>query len=113
MSLLSSILAGVVIEESTGDQGFGITSLDVVFLVTDLSTGTDYDGANVDWTNLSEVAIPTPPVTNTTDWDKAVDFSGGSQNLSQAGTGAGVTPLKMGGVQTTCAAPASAGEYQQ
>ncbi len=96
---------------STGDQGYGITSLDVVFLVTDIfnEAGADYDGANVDWTNLSEVAIPTPPVTNTTDWDKAVDFSGGSEHLAQSGTGAGVTPLKMGGVSTTCAAPASAG----
>ena len=46
----------------TGDQGFGISSLDVMFLVTDIfnETNSDYDGANVDWTELSEIATPVP-----------------------------------------------------
>ena len=46
----------------TGDQGFGISSLDVMFLVTYIynETHSDYDGANVDWTELSEIAIPVP-----------------------------------------------------
>ena len=46
----------------TGDQGFGISSLDVMFLVTDIfnQDNSDFDGANVDWTELSEIAIPVP-----------------------------------------------------
>ena len=38
----------------TGDQGYGITTSDVVFLVTDINNGNNgYDGDNIDWTNLS------------------------------------------------------------
>lgn len=71
----------------TGDQGFGISSLDVMFLVTDVFNGNNaaYDGANVDWTNLSEVAIPTAP-TITTAWTKAVNFSGGNSHLAKTGS---------------------------
>ena len=67
---------------STGGQNFGISSIDVMFLVTDIFNGNndDYDGANVDWTNLSEVNTPTV-TTILTDWDKAVDFSGGNEHI--------------------------------
>ena len=49
-------------KDETGDQGFGISSLDVMFLVTDIfnQDNSDFDGANVDWTELSEIAIPVP-----------------------------------------------------
>ena len=80
------------------NPSFNITSLDVMFLVTDIfnEDGDDYDGANVDWTELSEIPIPTPPVTNLTDWNKAVDFNGGAEHLAQVGTGWYAMPLKMG-----------------
>jgi hypothetical protein len=58
----------------TGDQGYGISSLDVVFLVTDVfnEQSADYDGANIDWTQLTEVSssptdtqAPSAPVVTT------------------------------------------------
>ncbi len=86
----------------TGNQGYGISSIDVMFLVTDVFNGNndDYDGANVDWTNLSEVSTPLPPTT-TTDWDKAVDFSGGNEHLKQVSTSTGYNALRMGGSSVT------------
>ena len=44
----------------TGNQSYGISSIDVMFLVTDIFNGNndDYDGANVDWTNLT---VPNTP----------------------------------------------------
>jgi hypothetical protein len=92
---------------TTGNQGYGITSLDVMFLVTDIfnGNGDNYDGANVDWTHLSEVTVPTPAVTNLTSWTKAVDFSGGSEHLAQVTNNYGVTPLNMGNANTTNVIP--------
>ena len=83
----------------TGDQGFGISSLDVMFLVTDVFNGNNaaYDGANVDWTNLSEVAIPAA-ATILTDWDKAVDFSGGSEHALQVSSSSSANAIRMQGL---------------
>ena len=93
----------------TGDQGYGITSLDVMFLVTALNNvSDDYDGANVDWTGLSEIATPTAPA-NATSWTKAVDFSGGNEHLITTNTNAGVTALSMYGRSTTTAFPTTSG----
>ena len=94
----------------TGDQGFGISSLDVMFLVTDVFNGNNaaYDGANVDWTNLSEVAIPTA-TTNTTAWTKAVNFSGGNSHLAKTGSWNGASPLLMDGNSMEIAPPGTAG----
>ena len=96
---------------TTGAQGFGITSLDVMFLVTDVSNGNndDYDGANVDWTHLSEVSVPVPPATNATDWDKALDFSGGNEHAKQALAHSTTSPLRMNDYATNIAAPTTAG----
>jgi len=87
---------------STGNQGYGISSIDVMFLVTDIFNGNndDYDGANVDWTNLSEVNTPTAP-TILTDWDKAVDFSGGNEHIKQVNQGFQYNALRMGNLGTT------------
>jgi hypothetical protein len=76
-------------------------------LVTDIfnGNGDNYDGANVDWTHLSEVTVPTPAVTNLTSWTKAVDFSGGSEHLAQVTNNYGVTPLNMGNANTTNVIP--------
>jgi len=45
-------------KQSTGDQGYGITSADVVMSFWTFDGG-DIDGAAIDWTNLSEIPIPT------------------------------------------------------
>jgi hypothetical protein len=85
---------------TTGAQGFGITSLDVMFLVTDVFNGNndDYDGANVDWTHLSEVSVPAPPVTNSTNWTKALDFSGSNEHAKQISNSMYDQPLQMAGL---------------
>ena len=66
----------------TGDQGYGITTRDVMMFWAkgQSSSGFDYD--DIDWTELSEVAVPTTSG-RTTDWDKAIDFSGGNEYLKQ------------------------------
>ena len=85
----------------TGDQGYGISSLDVVMSFWTYDGG-PIDGAEIDWTNLSEINIPTAP-TNATDYDKAVDFSGGNEHLNQVSTSTAVNPLMMGGYSVAVA----------
>ena len=95
----------------TGDQGFGITTLDVMVLGDANVSGTAASGemntADVDWTGLSEIPVPTPAVTNLTSWNKAVDFSGGSEHMVQQGTNTYHTPMAMGSTSTVVAAPAA------
>ena len=64
-------------KHQTGDQSFGITSVDVA-IYYDKAAGAgqssnsfDFDGP--DWTNLTEQTIPTAP-TMLTNWTKALDF---------------------------------------
>lgn len=88
----------------TGDNGYGITSLDVMFLVTDIfnGNGDDYDGANVDWTHLSEISVPTG---NATSWTKALDFSGSNEHTSQSNSSYLYAPLAMANSGSTVSAP--------
>ena len=81
----------------TGDQGFGITSLDVMFLVTDIFNldNSDFDGDNVDWTGLSEVAIPVSATTNATSWTKAVNFDGSNDYLKQVSDNFSRIPMML------------------
>ena len=67
---------------------------------------TGFDITDVDWTALSEVSIPAPAATLTTNWTKAVDFSGSAERMQQEG-GGNVTgnPLQQNG--TGIAMPAS------
>ena len=94
----------------TGDQGYGISSLDVVFLVTDIfnENNDDYDGNNVDWTHLSEVSVPVTPTMDTA-WTKALDFSGSNEHLKQVGNYYTVNPLRMNDYATNIAPPATSG----
>jgi hypothetical protein len=92
----------------TGDQGYGITSKDVVISFWTYSGGA-IDGADIDWTGLSEVSVPTPAATMTTPWTKALDFSGGSEHTLQVNNNYLYTPLNLGSVSTTVAAPAATG----
>ena len=86
----------------TGDQNYGISSIDVMFLVTDTfnQDNEDYDGANVDWTNLSEVSTPIISP-NQTDWDKIVDFSGGNEHLKQINSSTQWNAVRMSGTSVT------------
>ena len=93
----------------TGDQGYGITSKDVVVSFWTYSGGA-IDGADIDWTGLSEVSVPAPPVTNSTSWSKAVDFSGGNEHIAQANSSYLYAPLAMYNTGATVAAPTSSGQ---
>lgn len=92
----------------TGDQGYGISDIDVVMSFWTYDGGA-IDGAEVDWTGLTEVAVPTPANTLTTSWAKALDFGGNSERTLQVNNSYLYTPLKMGGINNNVAAPGTAG----
>ncbi len=82
----------------TGEQGYGITTIEPLFYwdaITGNTTGFDY--SDVDWTGMSEIAIPTPPATNATSWDKAIDFSGSNEHLKQVNPITQAQALRLGG----------------
>jgi hypothetical protein len=82
----------------TGDQGYGITAVDVVIQGRALpSNAAGMDSADVDWTGLSEISVPTPATTLTTSWTKALDFSGSAERTQQVDAGNSYAPIKMGG----------------
>ena len=92
----------------TGDQGFGITSLDVMFLgdgnVGSSAASSAFDSDDVDWTGLSEIPVPTPAVTTLTSWNKALDFSGSSERAQQVTSDSNRIPVKMGSTSSIVAA---------
>ena len=67
------------------------------------------DGAEVDWTGLSEISVPTPAPTLTTSWNKALDFSGGSERTQQVTNDSNRCPLRMSGVNNATDPPTTAG----
>ena len=67
------------------------------------------DGDQIDWTGLSEITIPTT-ATITTNWTKALDFSGGSEHAKQVTSSNAACPLRMGGVSSTVAGNTTAGK---
>ena len=94
----------------TGDQGYGITSTDIMILGKDLTAGAAMDTADVTWTGLSEISVPTPATTLTTNWTKALDFSGSSERTQQVANDSNRCPIMMGGVSTTVTGSATAGK---
>jgi hypothetical protein len=60
---------------------------------------------------LSEIDIPATPVTNTTDFDKAVDFSGGNEYLKLASTITPACAIRMQGLGNTVAPHSSQGSF--
>ena len=100
----------------TGDQGFGLTNVDVVMLGDGQTVGNSdqADGAfnttDVDWTALSEVAVPTPATGLTTNWTKALDFSGSAERTLQVENNSNRCPIMMGGISTTVLGSAVAGK---
>ena len=95
----------------TGDQSYGLTSVDVMVLGSGNLAGNaaGMDSADVDWTGLSEISVPTPASTLTTPWTKALDFAGGSERTVQVTNDSNRVPLRMSGVNNNAAAPAVAG----
>lgn len=92
----------------TGEQGYGISAIDVVMSFWTYDGGA-IDGAEVDWTGLSEISVPTPAATLTTSWTKALNFGGSAERTIQVNNSNLYTPLKMGGINNNCAAPTTAG----
>ena len=87
----------------SGDQGYGISTVDVMAQGY-ATSGTDTTDANdIDWTALSEISVPVPS-SILTDWDKAVDFSGGNEHLKQVGSSSNARPLRMNNSSNTVSA---------
>lgn len=64
----------------TGDQGYGITTIDPMIYWGTANTGggvntAGWNYSEVDWTGLTEISIPVPPTSSSTPFTKAVDFS--------------------------------------
>lgn len=94
----------------TGDQGYGLTSLDVMIQARDtITNGTNpgMDSADVDWTGLSEVSVPTPVNTNNTPWTKALDFSGSSERAQMVSSNTSNQPLAQASATTVSTIPAA------
>lgn len=98
---------GVARKLQTGDQGYGITTIDVMVLGTGTLAGNlaGLDSADVDWTGLSEISTPTAPAPLTTDWNKALDFSGSAERCQQVSNSTSYNPIMMGGVSQAVSAP--------
>lgn len=62
--------------------------------------------ADISTTGISEHALPVPAV-NSTNWTKALDFSGSSEYVEQASGGKAYSPILMGGVGAIVAAPST------
>ena len=71
----------------TGDQGFGISAEEFVFLFDHFSSTTDFDTSQVTWTDINEISNPTPPATMQTDWDHGIVFAGSNERMEQEGGG--------------------------
>jgi hypothetical protein len=91
----------------TGEQGYGITNLDVVMSFWTYNGG-DIDGDQIDWTGLTEVSVPVAS-TNDTSWTKALDFSGSSQYAKQVSNSMYTQPLQMSGLANTITGNSTAG----
>ena len=86
-------------KQQSGDGGYGITSRDIMFLGSGALAGNlaGMDSADVDWTGLSEINVPSAGVSNLTSWSKALDFSGSSERAAQVTQDSNRIPMKMNG----------------
>lgn len=90
----------------TGDQGYGLTNVDIMILASGNLAGNaaGMDTADVLWTGLSEISVPTPAAALTTPWNKALDFSGSSERTQMVNSSYLYNPLNLGNVAVTVAA---------
>jgi len=88
-------------KSQTGEQGYGLTSIDVMAFYDKAGATVAFDYDEIDWTLLSEVSVPTL-VSNDTSWSKALDFSGSNEHLAQVTNFANNNqPIRMGGSSVT------------
>ena len=80
----------------TGNQAFGITEKDVMFFWDRSTSGGQFDHADVDFTVLTEVAIPVaaPSYGSTTSFAKAFNVVGPNPHLYQTDPAINQTPMK-------------------
>ena len=102
---------GTARKVQTGDQGYGLTSVDVMFMGSGNLAGNaaGMDSTDVDWTGLSEINVPTPPVTNLTSWNKALDFSGSAERAEMVSSSSAVNPIMMAGTNNQVSTPTTSG----
>ena len=95
----------------TGDQGYGLTNVDIMILASGNLAGNaaGMDTADVLWTGLSEISVPTPAAALTTPWNKALDFSGSSERTQQVDSSYYRAPLRMSGISANVVGNATAG----
>lgn len=89
---------------STGNQNFNISNAEVMIIGGQGGLGASGQTiaiSDVDWTELSEIPVPSLPASITTNYSKALDFSGGSQYAKQTNSAINLQPLRMGGVGST------------
>ena len=60
---------------------------------------------DISTTGIETLTTPSAPVSTTTPFTKAIDFSGGSEYLNQNSTNSYYNPIMMGGASATVAAP--------
>ncbi len=80
----------------TGNQAFGITEKDVMFFWDRSTSGGQFDHADVDFTVLTEVAIPAAAASygSTTNFAKAFNVVGSNPHLYQTDPAINQTPMK-------------------
>jgi len=93
-------------KQQTGDQGYGLSSVKLIFRF--VHAGGSFDVSNVDWTELSEVSIPTSTAIITS-WGKALDFSGSNEHAKQVSSNSSYNTLRMNGLSSTASAPSVVG----
>ena len=93
-------------KQQTGEQGYGLTSIDIMAFYDKASTSVAFDYNDIDWTLLSEVSVPVL-ASNATSWTKALDFSGGSEHTIMPTTSQAVGAVRMGGGISTVPAHSS------
>ncbi|MDB4343417.1 right-handed parallel beta-helix repeat-containing protein [bacterium] len=86
-----------VAKGETGDAGYGLTSIDVMAFYDKASATVAFDYDEIDWTLLSEIAVPVLS-SNDTSWTKAIDFSGGGEYLQHMAASTFYQPLQMAGL---------------
>ena len=80
----------------TGDQGYGLTSIDVLAFYDNAGSSVAFDYDNIDWTLLSEIPTPVAASSFVTNWTKAIDFNGGSEYLKHNATYANADKMPLG-----------------
>lgn len=89
---------------STGNQNFNISNAEVMIIGGQGGQGLSGQTiaiSDVDWTELSEISVPSLPAAITTNYSKALDFSGGNEYAKQTNSAINLQPLRMGGVGST------------